>query len=60
MSQSGNTICVLGGGAWGTALAVTMLRAGHAVDNGIKHIKWGCRGVETHQAAVRRKIIGPS
>ena len=31
MSQSGNTICVLGGGAWGTALAVTMLRAGHAV-----------------------------
>lgn len=30
MSQSGKTICVLGGGAWGTALAVTMLRAGHS------------------------------
>jgi glycerol-3-phosphate dehydrogenase (NAD(P)+) len=27
--MSGNTIAVLGGGAWGTALALTMLRAGH-------------------------------
>lgn len=28
--MSGSTIAVLGGGAWGTALGVTMVRAGHA------------------------------
>ena len=29
MTTSGGRMAVLGGGAWGTALAVTMLRAGH-------------------------------
>ncbi|MCB1382615.1 MAG: NAD(P)-dependent glycerol-3-phosphate dehydrogenase [Notoacmeibacter sp.] len=29
MSSTGKKIAVLGGGAWGTALAVTMIRAGH-------------------------------
>lgn len=29
--MSGRRVAVLGGGAWGTALAVAMLRAGHAV-----------------------------
>lgn len=30
MSGTGTKLAVLGGGAWGTALAVTMLRAGHS------------------------------
>ena len=31
MSGDGFRVAVLGGGAWGTALALAMLRAGHAV-----------------------------
>ncbi|MBN9243857.1 MAG: NAD(P)H-dependent glycerol-3-phosphate dehydrogenase [Mesorhizobium sp.] len=46
MSDGGFRIAVLGGGAWGTALALAMLRAGHAVS------LWA-RDVETVEAIGR-------
>lgn len=48
MSATGGRMAVLGGGAWGTALAVTMLRAGHAAT------LWARDG-DTVEAIARRR-----